>query len=142
MFLERHNQPRVPRAEAFEEGGLIEGGERGPRATKAFSITDAGRAAFAEWIQREPGEEIIRFPLLVTLFLGRHLDDATLAGHLAKHRRIHARRLDEYRELYACVADDPYLSATVRFGIVYEEAALGWFESLPKNVRPPDDPDV
>lgn len=115
----------------LEEKGLIEAGERGPREKRPFSITEAGRAAFSEWIAQEPGEEIIRFPLLVTLFFGRHLDRERLAAFLEVHRQIHERRLARYRALEETVGDDPYCGATVRFGIAYEEAALRWFDSLP-----------
>ena len=114
-----------------EEKGLIEAGERGARDKRPFSITEAGRTAFAEWIGQEPGEELIRFPLLVTLFFGRHLDPDRLAGFLEDHRRIHERRLANYRAVEELVGDDPYCGATVRFGIAYEEAALSWFDSLP-----------
>lgn len=115
----------------LEEKGLIEAGERGPRDKRPFSITAAGKAAFAEWINQEPGEEIIRFPLLVTLFFGHHVSQDRLARYLGTHRQIHERRLAQYRALEEAVGDDPYCGGTVRFGIAYEEAALRWFDSLP-----------
>jgi DNA-binding PadR family transcriptional regulator len=120
----------------LEEKGLIEAGQPGVRDKRPFSLTDAGRAAFAGWIAQEPGEEIIRFPLLVTLFFGRHLDPDQLAGFLENHRRIHQRRLANYRALEEVVGDDPYCGATVRFGIAYEEATLNWFDSLPFRQEP------
>src|SRR5688572_7880831 len=58
---------------AMATAGLVEAGERGPRDRRPYSITDAGRGAFAEWTAREPGSEIIRFPLLLTVLFGRHL---------------------------------------------------------------------
>lgn len=110
--------------------GLIEAGERGPRDKRPFSITDEGRSAFAEWISEEPGEELIRFPLLVTLFFGRHVPPARLAAFLERHRELHEKRLVKYRALEQAVGEDPYYGPTVRFGIAYEEAALEWFSSL------------
>ncbi len=58
---------------AMAEGGLVEAGERGPRDRQPYTITDAGRAAFAGWVDREPGPETIRFPLLLTILFGMHL---------------------------------------------------------------------
>src|SRR5438105_841576 len=53
--------------------GLITAGERGPRDRRPYALTEAGRAAFAGWIAREPGEEIIRYPLLLTIFFAEHI---------------------------------------------------------------------
>ena len=37
---------------AMAEAGLVEPGERGSRERRPYEITDAGRAAFAEWLER------------------------------------------------------------------------------------------
>ena len=58
----------------LERRKLVRAEPRGARDKKPYAITDAGRAAFAAWIGRAPGAEQIRFPLLVTLWFGRHLD--------------------------------------------------------------------
>ena len=44
-----------------------------------YALTEAGRAAFAEWVNRPPGPEQIRHPLLLTLSFGRHVAPARLA---------------------------------------------------------------
>ncbi|MGB9376932.1 MAG: PadR family transcriptional regulator, partial [Mycobacteriales bacterium] len=74
---------------AMAEGGLVEAGERGTRARRPYSITVAGRIAFAAWIKRRPGPETIRFPLLLTVAFGRHLTPAQLADVIGHHRVIH-----------------------------------------------------
>ena len=116
---------------ALEGRGLIEPGPPGPRDSRPYSLTASGRAAFRSWIQREPGAEQIRFPLLVTLWFGRHLDRETLQEILAKQTDEHAARLAAYRATRQHVADDPYVSAVVGFGIEYERAVLRWLSSLP-----------
>jgi DNA-binding PadR family transcriptional regulator len=121
----------------LEERGLIEAGELGPRERRPYAITPAGRAAFAEWIALDPGPEQIRIPLLVSLWFGKHVDDATLAGFVASHRAAHERRLADYREVATTVAGDPHVDAVVQFGISYEEAFLDWLASLPFG-RAPD----
>ncbi|MDQ1399177.1 MAG: hypothetical protein QOK20_1109, partial [Acidimicrobiaceae bacterium] len=42
---------------------LVEAGPSGPRDKKPYVITDKGRDAFAVWIRREPGADLIRSPL-------------------------------------------------------------------------------
>ena len=59
---------------AMAEADLVRAGERGPRDRQPYELTDAGRAAFREWLNREPGAETIRFPLLLMLVFGRHLE--------------------------------------------------------------------
>jgi DNA-binding PadR family transcriptional regulator len=122
---------------AMADAGLVEAGERGPRDRRPYSLTEAGRAAFAEWVRREPGPETIRFPLLLAVLFGRHLPPGRLQYFLARHRSVHAERLEGYerqhREAVAAGARDgaPYDIATLEFGIAYERAVLEWFDRLP-----------
>src|SRR5919199_756284 len=84
---------------------LVQTGERGPRDRRPYSLTEAGRRAFAEWVRREPGPETIRFPLLLTVLFGGHLPDEVLRGFLERHRAVHAERLGGYeRQQRAAVA--------------------------------------
>lgn len=124
---------------AMAAAGLIVQGERGPRDRVPYTLTDAGRSAFAEWLDREPGPETIRFPLLLTLAFGRHLSPERLAAHLARQRAIHARRLAGYEEHRAAWEDgaDPFALATFEFGLTYERAVLDWFDRLPEAMTQP-----
>jgi DNA-binding PadR family transcriptional regulator len=115
---------------ALESRKLVTPGEPGPRDRRPFAITAAGRAAFREWIARMPAHEQIRFPLLVTLWFGKHLDRATLHGFVTEHEREHRERLALYRDA-AKHADDEYVAAVVQFGIEYERAVLRWLSQLP-----------
>ena len=115
------------------EDGLIQAGERGGRDRQPYAITDAGRAAFAEWIRQEPGAETIRFPLLLTMSFGRHLPPEELAHFIATQRDVHARRLAGYEAHQPAEAEerDLFREATLAFGLAYERAVLAWFDSLP-----------
>jgi DNA-binding PadR family transcriptional regulator len=109
---------------AMAEQGLVVAGRTGPRERRPYRITAAGRKAFRAWIESEPADEQIRYPLLLTLAFGRHLEPEVLAAFVRSHRERHRARLEGYR-------DDPYANAVLDFGIRYEEAVLGWFDALP-----------
>ncbi|MBW3641973.1 MAG: PadR family transcriptional regulator [Actinobacteria bacterium] len=118
---------------AMEAAGLVQAGEVGPRERRPYRLTDAGREAFRRWLEREPGPEQIRYPLLLTIAFGRHLDPERLAAFVAAHRSVHAARLADYETLQGDGSDhlDPYARATLDFGVRYERAVLEWFEHLP-----------
>jgi DNA-binding PadR family transcriptional regulator len=115
----------------LEDRQLVAAGEPGVRDRVPFSLTPAGRAAFTTWIQRRPGNEQIRFPLLLTLWFGRHLEAAILAEFIEESRQDHDRRRAFYEAIERSVdADDPNRRAVLRFGIAYETAVLGWLDEL------------
>ena len=121
---------------AMAGAGLIEQGEKGVRDRKPYTITDSGREAFAAWIDREPGAETIRFPLLLTVAFGSHLPGERLASFLTSQRVVHERRLAGYEQHRAAVDAEPlsmdaFALATLEFGLAYERAVLAWFDGLP-----------
>jgi len=128
---------------AMATAGLVEAHERGRRDRQPYAITEAGRAAFAAWVQQDPGPETIRFPLLLTTVFGSHLPPDLLATFVRRHRDAHVARLAGYEQLHARLADggpkDPYQMATLTFGLAYERAVLAWFEELPPDTRGRDD---
>jgi DNA-binding PadR family transcriptional regulator len=113
----------------LEERGLIKAHTPGVRDRVAYSITAAGRRAFQQWISQPPGPEQIRFPLLVTLWFGRHVDPSLLRQFLDDSRDQHTRRRALYETL-AGGSDDEARDAVVRFGIAYEDAVIAWLEDL------------
>jgi len=115
------------------EAGLITTDSTGPRDRRAYRLTDAGRSAFAQWLAQPPGEEQIRYPLLLTLAFARHLPADRLAAFVAAHRALHQARWDAYREqerqARAAGAGDVDL-LTLDFGLRYERAVLDWFDGV------------
>lgn len=119
---------------AMAADGLIEADEVGPRERRPYRLTDAGREAFTEWLDREPGVEQIRYPLLLTLAFSRHLAPERLAEFVQHHRATHAERLAGYdTELAEAMraGASPRDLITLDFGIRYERAILEWFDNLP-----------
>ncbi len=128
---------------AMERTGLIEAQQSGPRDRRPYELSDAGRAAFADWLSREPGAEQIRYPLLLTISFGAHLPPKTLTRFIDSHRIAHAERLSEYEAAKAAadaaVDADRFALATLEFGIRYERAVLEWFDALPEQIAGPAD---
>ncbi|WP_431037575.1 PadR family transcriptional regulator [Streptomyces sp. P6-2-1] len=117
---------------ALAHRGLITGGDAGPRTRVRYHLSDAGREAFAEWIVQPPGTEQIRYPLLLSIVFGGHLDKRTLMRFVEGHRTIHQKRRDDYRARLALPDGDAHLRATLAFGQRYEEAVLAWMDDLPE----------
>lgn len=120
--------------------GLVEAGERGARDSRPYTITDAGRKAFADWVAQPPGPEIIRFPLLLTVLFGAHIPPGTLAAHVAHHRKLHSDRLAGYERRLTKIATmarppSTYARATLDFALRYERAVLSWFDALPQEIQ-------
>jgi DNA-binding PadR family transcriptional regulator len=113
--------------------GLVDEGEVGPRSRRPYRLTDAGRAAFADWVTRPPGAEQIRYPLLLTTAFGEFLGADRLLAMVAEHRPVHEKRLADYRDQLAdpAMATDPYRRATLAFGQRYEQMVLAWMDELP-----------
>lgn len=77
---------------------------------------------------------MIRFPLLLTLNFGAWVGREQLLGFASRQRPAHEERLARYRELgqAALEYDQPFIGATVAFGIHYERAVLAWMDELPE----------
>ncbi|MDI2130736.1 PadR family transcriptional regulator [Yinghuangia seranimata] len=117
---------------ALEGRGLVEAGPTGARSRRPYTLTNAGRAAFAAWVAQPPGPETIRYPLLLSIGFGSWIDPGALLGFVAEHRVAHAERLAKYEEMLAEPDMDKYQRATLTFGVHYESAVLAWIDSLPE----------
>lgn len=120
------------------EHGLVTPGETGRRDAKPYTITDAGRAAFAEWAARGPGEATIRLPLLLFVTLGRHLKPGLLRTVLAEQRTQQAALLKDYQGIREKLSHldgiDPHLLATLEYGITVARATVRWIDRLPPEI--------
>lgn len=118
----------------LEERGLVTAGETGARDRRPYAITPQGREAFARWLAREPGPDLVRSPMLLTVFFGQYLDPVLLRRFLTLHRAHHEKRLAHYEELYhslAGVDGEDHSVMALRYGIEHERAVLRWMDWLP-----------
>jgi DNA-binding PadR family transcriptional regulator len=120
---------------SLQEAGLLEAGEPGLRERRAYTITGAGREAFAEWINQPPGDDIVRSPLLLTVFFGGLVDEQVHGRFLLMHRVRHEQRLTQYRALHLALRDQEdlrWVRYALEYGIEHEEAVLRWMDRLPR----------
>jgi DNA-binding PadR family transcriptional regulator len=119
--------------------GLVTVGEPGPRDRKPYTITKAGKKAFADWMNAGPAHDQIRVPLLLAIQFADHLSPRRLNEIIAEQRAEHETRLAAYLENEKQLAKAPNEArrlATLRFGIHHERAALAWFDELPGLLGP------
>jgi DNA-binding PadR family transcriptional regulator len=112
------------------ELGYVKAGDTGPRDRQPFAITESGRAVFADWIVRDPGPPIVRMPLLLTVFFGRHLPGGRLAEIVEKEVAAAAEALHKFETMHELYGDDPFVGRVLQFGIEYQKTLLAWLESL------------
>ena len=118
--------------------GYVRAGPPGPRESRPYRITAKGEAAFRDWLADTDPANQVRLGLLVVVAFGRYLPPGRLQKLLDEFEDEHRRRLGGYRILdqhLAAQDADPYVRATLSFGVHYEEAVLRWLESLPADVR-------
>ena len=127
----------VTRSQVYRElgslaaSGLVKAGDLGLRDSQPYEITDKGRSAFTEWINREPGPDLIRSPLLLTVFFRHHVDPEKLQRYLTAHRLAHQTELEQLEFLETQLKDAPGGPLdTVRFGIAYERSLLQLLEEM------------
>jgi DNA-binding PadR family transcriptional regulator len=123
------------------ERGLVQRGDPGPRDRQPFQITEAGRAAFRDWVNTPPEPENLRIPLLLRLTFADQIDPGRLRATLSEHRQVHAGRLEHYRKMdteLVSIGVPTAQRVTLAFGIAYETAVLSWFDQLPPPLAEPD----
>lgn len=121
------------------EAGYVEAGPLGARDAQPFRVSEAGRAAFKQWLDDAQPRESIRIGLLLLVAFGRSLPPGRLPAVLDAYEAAHSERLAGYERLDAALAAegaDPFVRATLSFGLHYERAVLAWFQTLPAEVRP------
>jgi len=118
---------------ALAEMGYVKLGKPGPRASQPYSITPAGKRAFARWLSEEPGSESLRNPVALRVAFGAHHGASALKGLYAQAADTHNAALTDIREQakQAKSEGDSYGAAALEFAIGYHKAALAWLKAVP-----------
>jgi DNA-binding PadR family transcriptional regulator len=123
---------------ALDGAGYIKAGPTGARDARPYRLTRSGRSAFRAWLAAESPNDQTRVGMLVLMAFGRHLPAGRMRALLDEYSDEHRARLASYEELDEVLEAenaDPYMRATLSFGLHYERAVLAWLDSLPAGVR-------
>jgi PadR family transcriptional regulator AphA len=125
-----HSQLYAEPARLVELGLLEEEQEQTGRRRRTFTITDAGRAALAEWL-REPTSEPtqIRDTGLLKLFFGDTLTHEELVALAQAQERAHRERLAVYETIASQVAE-PRVADVVRAGLIHERTFAEFWREI------------
>lgn len=104
-----------------------------------YRITDAGRAALKEWLERGPVEPVPdKNSILLKLFFGRDADPEALIEQVRERREWGEqlrRELDEIEAtLVRGVDEDFFPSLTRRWGYAYADALISWADDVERAI--------
>lgn len=129
--------------QAMAAQGLVRAGPPGPRDRRAYSLTEAGRAALDAWLSERPASDVVRIPILLKLFILFALertDDPAMAAMAEAYRAEHEQQAERYRKQLAEMEDAGLPFAhLLRYGLFHEEAVLRWLDTLPWRGEPTPD---
>jgi len=118
---------------ALADAGYVKLGKPGPRASQPYSITPAGRRAFARWLSEDPGRETVRNPLALRVAFGKHQGSGALKSAHDQATQYHNAALNEAREAAKELRKDgdEHAAAALEFAVGYHRAALAWLKGVP-----------
>ena len=110
----------------------------GPRDTKRYRATTAGRHQLTAWVVTDPGPVPVKSELLLRIYSIWLAAPEQALAMLERSRAAHRLALDRYQTTLgdeSALVLDPTVPefgdvATLKAGIVYERAMLEWFDWL------------
>ena len=115
---------------ALATAGLLTAGPQGPRASRQYTITAAGKRAFKAWLTAGGGADALRSPLVLRLLHAGSLTARQRAELVAGSREAYAVRLASARAAARGEAD-PYRKAVAEFAVAHVRAVLGLLDAIP-----------
>ncbi|MEL6326520.1 MAG: PadR family transcriptional regulator [Cyanobacteria bacterium J06626_23] len=105
---------------------------------KVYSLTESGRSALSDWVNRPAKVNLIKDELLIKVFAGHLISEAKLLDELRRHYRQHRLNLEHYQTAvlrYSTDVDQLSKSqkcqyAALKAGIHHEMARLTWCEDV------------
>jgi DNA-binding PadR family transcriptional regulator len=124
--------------ERLAAAGLVAvSGETGPRRQQAYAITEAGRAAFADWLgelaRSEARADQLRSSLALVVFFGEFLPPDLLRRTLTDHRLLRERRLEQLQAMVDALrpSDSRRLPAAVLHrGVALARLHVDWIDDV------------
>lgn len=127
----------VTRSQVYRElpvladAGLLRLGKQGPRSSQQYAITAAGKRAFKQWLNTEPGPDNVRSPLILRLVHAGALTPKQRASLVESARAQYTAKLDEAKTA-AKSATDPYEKAAADFTVAHNRAVIKLLDAIPE----------
>jgi DNA-binding PadR family transcriptional regulator len=122
----------------LERDGLIQAeGVRGDRGKLSYGITDAGRGALEDWLNRPADNpQQLRDDIYVKLLLAGRVANGRLEGILNLQRRVFLQQLHDLGEHEAAARRDGRkdLALMIRGAILHTEADLKWIDACAEQI--------
>ncbi len=117
---------------ALASMGYVKLGKTGPRSSQPYSITQAGKRAFARWLAEDPGHEAIRNPIALRAAFGAYQSPTQLSQTYARAAEYHTEALAAVREASKEMKKEGDTDAVAAsdFAIGYHKAALAWLKAI------------
>jgi PadR family transcriptional regulator, regulatory protein AphA len=121
-----------PELGRLAERGLVEVTSEGPRGSRTYALTDAGRTELRAWLLRSPGQEKVRNAQVLRMFLISTLEPADARSMLEEIAASAAAEADELRSIQEARAGEPQTGPegfgllAAEFGVRYNEAVGDW----------------
>lgn len=117
---------------ALADMGYVRLGKPGARSSQPYSITPAGKRAFAKWLAEDQGHEALRNPTALRAAFKQYQSASQLSAAYARATQYHTETLAAIREASKEMkkeGDDAAATAQ-DFAINYHKAALAWLKSI------------
>ncbi len=92
------------------------------KLNKVYTLTDAGRREFLDWLVKKPGISRIRDEALLKVFFFDHLEEPDRKRQLEEHTRdlnSKVQALEAIKERFSSNQLEPWKMTTLEFGIEY-----------------------
>jgi PadR family transcriptional regulator AphA len=149
-FWHAHHSQIYTTLRKMEEEGLVTSKfvrEESTPDRRVYTLTAAGRRAFAAWLD-EPFAEVspIKEPLLVRLFFSAKRPAPEVLAELQLQRKLHQEKAAAYRTIAAHLSgmapeqvglarDQQFWRLTLELGMRYEAMYLAWLEHAMQTVQ-------
>lgn len=120
---------------ALADAGYVRMGKPGPRASQPYTISAAGKRAFARWLSEPVGRDQLRNPVTLRVAFGALHGKQQLTDLYQTAEQYHAEALAQAREQAKESAKDgdEYAAAALNFAVAYHKAAMTWLKNAPRD---------
>ncbi len=111
--------------------GLIQIEQEKARSCKIYAITDMGRKAFMQWLERQEYDHAVRNEFLLKIFFSRHLPKRKRMQLIKQYQTKLQNKKNIYKGIHAMIEqeqnpDAPFWHIALRHGELSVDAALNW----------------